>query len=237
MVDAPSATPLSGLVEIDEERSLSIPDQRRSLPPEGKDAATTVKMLIVGAHANSGTVNIPGRLRLAEISGSWRRRRAIRTLLKGIVKPPPIPTSIAKTGRLRRGYAAVPADRHNVGMSSRRRPPLTSSCACRSTKSSPTWQRTGARRRSTTVLRRRVDAAGAISDEFDLSLVNRRKDPPLLLSARSSRATPPMQNRLTLQHVDRTGAMCISGRWGNRLGAIMHFQPAPVESSRLDSIG
>ena len=83
MVD-PERNPLSGLVEIDRPAFHSGP--KTILPPEGKDAAG--KMLIVGA-IELGDGNIPGRLRLAEISsygaadlGHFVETAAIPTIAK-----------------------------------------------------------------------------------------------------------------------------------------------------------
>ena len=74
MVD-PERNPLSGLVEIDE---ASLPFRTKDDPPTGGQGRShDGKMLIVGA-IELGDGNIPGRLRLAEIS-SLRRRRP-RTL-------------------------------------------------------------------------------------------------------------------------------------------------------------
>ena len=100
MVD-PERNPLSGLVEIDE---ASLPFRTKDDPPTGGQGRShDGKMLIVGA-IELGDGNIPGRLRLAEISSYGaadlghfvERSRAI-----------------AKTDGWS-GYAAVPADRHNV---------------------------------------------------------------------------------------------------------------------------
>ena len=114
MVD-PERNSLSGLVEIDE----------ASLPFRTKDDSSTGgqgrshdgKMLIVGA-IELGDGNIPGRLRLAEISSYGAAD------LGHFVETAADPDAIAKTDGWS-GYAAVPADRHNVMSSGR--PPLTSS--------------------------------------------------------------------------------------------------------------
>ena len=100
MVD-PERNPLSGLVEIDE---ASLPFRTKDDPPTGGQGRShDGKMLIVGA-IELGDGNIPGRLRLAEIS-SLRRRRP-----RASSKPPPIPTPSRKptAGRLRCGPRRSP---------------------------------------------------------------------------------------------------------------------------------
>ena len=76
------------------------------LPPEGKDAATTARCSSSGA-IELGDGNIPGRLRLAEISSYGAAD------LGHFVETAADPDAIAKTDGWS-GYAAVPADRHNV---------------------------------------------------------------------------------------------------------------------------
>ena len=76
------------------------------LPPEGKDAATTARCSS-SAPSNSGTETSPGRLRLAEISSYGAAD------LGHFVETAADPDAIAKTDGWS-GYAAVPADRHNV---------------------------------------------------------------------------------------------------------------------------
>ena len=101
MVD-PERNPLSGPVEIDE---ASLPFRTKDDPPTGGQGRShDGKMLIVGA-IELGDGNIPGRLRLAEISSYGAADL-------GHFVPPPI-DAIAKTDGWS-GYAALPADRHNV---------------------------------------------------------------------------------------------------------------------------
>ena len=103
MVD-PERNPLSGLVEIDE---ASLPFRTKDDPPTGGQGRShDGKMLIVGAiELEDG--NIPGRLRLAEISSYGAAD------LGHFVETAADPDAIAKTDGWS-GYAAVPADRHNV---------------------------------------------------------------------------------------------------------------------------
>ena len=93
----------SGLVEIDEAAFHSGP--KTILPPEGKDAATTARCSSGAIELGDG--NIPGRLRLAEISSYGAAD------LGHFVETAADPDAIAKTDGWS-GYAAVPADRHNV---------------------------------------------------------------------------------------------------------------------------
>ena len=103
MVD-PERNPLSGLVEIDE---ASLPFRTKDDPPTGGQGRShDGKMLIVGA-IELGDGNIPGRLRLAEISSYGAAD------LGHFVETAADPDAIAKTDGWS-GYAAVPADRHNV---------------------------------------------------------------------------------------------------------------------------
>ena len=184
MVD-PERNPLSGLVEIDE---ASLPFRTKDDPPTGGQGRShDGKMLIVGA-IELGDGNIPGRLRLAEISSYGAAD------LGHFVETAADPDAIAKTDGWS-GYAAVPADRHNVQSSGR--PPLTSSCRG-STKSSPTSK--DGRERLPGLRRKHLQA---YLDEFVFRF-NRRKTRRSLFRL-ATNGTP------YLQHVDRTGAMCISG--------------------------
>ncbi len=100
----PERNPLSGLVEIDE---ASRPFRTKDDPPTGGQGRShDGKMLIVGA-IELGDGNIPGRLRLAEISsyGAADLGHFVETAVD--------PDAIAKTDGWS-GDAAVPADRHNV---------------------------------------------------------------------------------------------------------------------------
>ena len=102
MVD-PERNPLSGLVEIDE---ASLPFRTKDDPPTGGQGRShDGKMLIVGA-IELGDGNIPGRP--AAGRNLLLRRRRPRTLRRN-----------RRRSRRHRengwsGYAAVPADRHNV---------------------------------------------------------------------------------------------------------------------------
>ena len=99
MVD-PERNPLSGLVEIDE---ASLPFRTKDDPPTGGQGRShDGKMLIVGA-IELGDGNIPGRLRLAEISsyGAADLGHFVETAAD---------PDVAKTDGWS-GYAAVPADR------------------------------------------------------------------------------------------------------------------------------
>ena len=102
MVD-PERNPLSGLVEIDE---ASLPFRTKDDPPTGgQGAATTARCSSSAPSVGDG--NIPGRLRLAEISSYGAAD------LGHFVETAADPDAIAKTDGWS-GYAAVPADRHNV---------------------------------------------------------------------------------------------------------------------------
>ena len=97
MVD-PERNPLSGLVEIDE---ASLPFRTKDDPPTGGQGRShDGKMLIVGA-IELGDGNIPGRLRLAEISSYGAAD------LGHFVETAADPDAIAKTDGWS-GYAAVP---------------------------------------------------------------------------------------------------------------------------------
>ena len=174
MVD-PERNPLSGLVEIDE---ASLPFRTKDDPPTGGQGRShDGKMLIVGA-IELGDGNIPGRLRLAEISSYGAAD------LGHFVETAADPDAIAKTDGWS-GYAAVPADRHNMSSG---RPPLTSSCRG-STKSSPTSK--DGREASTTGCVASICRPISMSSSFASTAAK----PATLLSARSS-ASPPMQNPL-----------------------------------------
>ena len=109
MVD-PERNPLSGLVEIDE---ASLPFRTKDDPPTGGQGRShDGKMLIVGA-IELGDGNIPGRLRLAEISSYGaadlghfvenrrrsRRHRENRRLVRLRLRSPPIATMSMSSGR------------------------------------------------------------------------------------------------------------------------------------------
>ena len=97
MVD-PERNPLSGLVEIDE---ASLPFRTKDDPPTGGQGRShDGKMLIVGA-IELGDGNIPGRLRLAEISSYGAADLGL------FVETAADPDAIAKTDGWS-GYAAVP---------------------------------------------------------------------------------------------------------------------------------
>ena len=175
MVD-PERNPLSGLVEIDE---ASLPFRTKDDPPTGGQGRShDGKMLIVGA-IELGDGNIPGRLRLAEISSYGAAD------LGHFVETAADPDAIAKTDGWS-GYAAVPPIA-TMSMSSGR-PPLTSSCRG-STKSSPTSK--DGREASTTGCVASICRPISMSSSFASTAAK----PATLLSARSS-ASPPMQNPL-----------------------------------------
>ena len=83
----------------------SIPDQRRSSPPEGKDAATT-------ARCSSSRHRTRGR-KHPRPPAAGRNLLLRRRDLGHFVETAADPDAIAKTDGWS-GYAAVPADRHNV---------------------------------------------------------------------------------------------------------------------------
>ena len=100
----PARNPLSGLVDIDE---ASRPFRTKDDPPTGGQGRShDGKRLIVGA-IELGDGNIPGRLRLADISSYGAAD------LGHFVETAAGPDAIAKTDGWS-GDAAVPADRHNV---------------------------------------------------------------------------------------------------------------------------
>ena len=110
MVDPSWRNPLSGLRWKSSLRPAFHSGPKTILPPEGQGRSHDGKMLIVGA-IELGDGNIPGRLRLRPKSRapSCSRRDASDTSSK----PSADPDAIAKTDGWS-GYAAVPADRHNV---------------------------------------------------------------------------------------------------------------------------
>ena len=120
----PERNPLSGLVEIDE---ASLPFRTKDDPPTGGQGRShDGKMLIVGA-IELGDGNIPGRLRLAEISSYGAAD------LGHFVETAADPDAIAPTA----GPATLRSPPIATMSMSSGRPPLTSSCRG-STKSSPT---------------------------------------------------------------------------------------------------
>ena len=175
MVD-PERNPLSGLVEIDE---ASLPFRTKDDPPTGGQGRShDGKMLIVGA-IELGDGNIPGRLRLAEISSYGAAD------LGHFVETAADPDAIAKTDGWS-GYAAVPADRHNVHVSGR--PPLPRPGG--STKSSPPQRM---REASTT----RVASIRPIS--MSSSFASTAAKPATLLSARSSASAEPLTYSMLIE--------------------------------------
>ena len=175
MVD-PERNPLSGLVEIDE---ASLPFRTKDDPPTGGQGRShDGKMLIVGA-IELGDGNIPGRLRLAEISSYGAAD------LGHFVETAADPDAIAKTDGWS-GYAAVPADRHNVHVVGKTAAHLVLPWT---TKSSPTSK--DGREASTTGCVASICRPISMSSSFASTAAK----PATLLSARSS-ASPPMQNPL-----------------------------------------
>ena len=148
------------------------------LPPEGKDAATTARCSS-SAPSNSGTET-------SQAACGWPKISSYGAADLGhFVETAADPDAIAKTDGWS-GYAAVPADRHNVHVVGR--PPLTSSCRG-STKSSPTSK--DGREASTTGCVASICRPISMSSSFASTAAK----PATLLSARSS-ASPPMQNPL-----------------------------------------
>ena len=127
MVD-PERNCLSGLVEIDE-ASLPFRTKDDPRPPAGKDAATTARCSS-SAPSSSGTET-------SQAACGWPKSPPTAPPTSDTYRGETAadPDAIAKTDGWS-GYAAVPADRHNVHVR-REDPPLTSSCRG-STKSSPT---------------------------------------------------------------------------------------------------
>ena len=175
MVD-PERNPLSGLVEIDE---ASLPFRTKDDPPTGGQGRShDGKMLIVGA-IELGDGNIPGRLRLAEISSYGAAD------LGHFVETAADPDAIAKPTA---GPATLRSPPTATMSMSSGRPPLTSSCRG-STKSSPTSK--DGREASTTGCVASICRPISMSSSFASTAAK----PATLLSARSS-ASPPMQNPL-----------------------------------------
>ena len=176
MVD-PERNPLSGLVEIDE---ASLPFRTKDDPPTGGQGRShDGKMLIVGA-IELGDGNIPGRLRLAEISSYGAAD------LGHFVETAADPDAIAKPTA---GPATLRSPPIATMSMSSGRPPLTSSCRG-STKSSPTSK--DGREASTTGCVASICRPISMSSSFASTAAK----PATLLSARSS-ASPPMQKPLT----------------------------------------
>ena len=175
MVD-PERNPLLGLVEIDE---ASLPFRTKDDPPTGGQGRShDGKMLIVGA-VELGDGNIPGRLRLAEISSYGAAD------LGHFVETAADPDAIAKPTA---GPATLRSPPIATMSMSSGRPPLTSSCRG-STKSSPTSK--DGREASTTGCVASICRPISMSSSFASTAAK----PATLLSARSS-ASPPMQNPL-----------------------------------------
>ena len=175
MVD-PERNPVSGLVEIDE---ASLPFRTKDDPPTGGQGRShDGKMLIVGA-IELGDGNIPGRLRLAEISSYGAAD------LGHFVETAADPDAIAKPTA---GPATLRSPPIATMSMSSGRPPLTSSCRG-STKSSPTSK--DGREASTTGCVASICRPISMSSSFASTAAK----PATLLSARSS-ASPPMQNPL-----------------------------------------
>ena len=176
----------------------SIPDQRRSshrrarTQPRRQDAHRR-------RHRTRGHGNIPGRLRLAEISSYGAAD------LGHFVETAADPDAIAKTDGWS-GYAAVPADRHNVHVVGKTAAHLVL----------PRWihqvfsNLKGWARGVYHGLLCVASICRPIS--MSSSFASTAAKPATLLSARSSASASRHQCRTPyLQHVDRTGAMCISG--------------------------
>ena len=189
MVD-PERNPLSGLVEIDE---ASLPFRTKTiLPPEGKDAATTARCSS-SAPSNSGTET-------SQAACGWPKSPPTAPPTSDTSsKPPPIPTPSRKPTA---GPATLrsPPDRHNVHVVGNTAAHLVLPWIHQVFSNLKGWARGvyhGLRRKH----------LQAYLDEFVFRF-NRRKTATLL-----SLALPPRHKCRTpyLQHVDRTGAMCISG--------------------------
>ena len=175
MVD-PERNPLSGLVEIDE---ASLPFRTKDDPPTGGQGRShDGKMLIVGA-IELGDGNIPGRLRLAEISSYGAAD------LGHFVETAADPDAIAKTDGWS-GYAAVPADRHNVHVVGKTAAHLVLPWIHQVFSNLKGW-----REASTTGCVASICRPISMSSSFASTAAK----PATLLSARSS-ASPPMQNPL-----------------------------------------
>ena len=147
-------------------------------PTGGQGRSHDGKMLIVGA-IELGDGNIPGRLRLAEISSY--AAADLGHFVETAADPDAIAKPTAGPATLRSPPIAT------MSMSSGR-PPLTSSCRG-STKSSPTSK--DGREASTTGCVASICRPISMSSSFASTAAK----PATLLSARSS-ASPPMQNPL-----------------------------------------
>ena len=102
MVD-PERNPLSGLVEIDE---ASLPFRTKDDPPTGPADAATTARCSSSAPSNSGTET-------SQAACGWPKSSYGAADLGHFVETAADPDAIAKTDGWS-GYAAVPADRHNV---------------------------------------------------------------------------------------------------------------------------
>ena len=194
MVD-PERNPLSGLVEIDEAslpfRTKDDPSYRRTLTqPRRQDAHRSAAIEL-------GDVNIPGRLRLAEISCYEAAAD-----LGHFVETAADPVFITR--------------KPTAGPNLLRSPPIATMCMSSEDRRSPRPavdppnllqpQRMGARRLPRAASQA---SAGLVPDDVQ-GFASTAAKPTTLLSDRSS-ASPPMPAPRYLQHFDRTGAMCISG--------------------------
>ena len=186
MVD-PERNSLSGLVEIDE---ASLPFRTKDDPPTGGQGRSHD-----GTHRRRielGDGNIPGRLRLAEISSYGAAD------LGHFVETAADPDAIAKTDGWS-GYAAVPADRHNVHVVGKTAAHLVLPWIHQVFSNLKGWARGvyhGLRRKH----------LQAYLDEFVFRF-NRRKTRHAAFRSLFRLAT----NAEPLTSHDRTGAMCISG--------------------------
>ena len=176
-------------------RRASLPFRPKTiLPPEGKDAATTARCSS-SAPSNSGTET-------SQAAWAGRnlllRRRRPRTLRENVVETAADPDAIAKTDGWS-GYAAVPADRHNVHVVGKTAAHLVLPWIH---KSSPT---------SKDGREAYHGLVASICRPISMSCLSLQppQNPPRCFPL----ALPPRHQCRTpyLQHVDRTGAMCISG--------------------------
>ena len=175
--------------------------QRRSSHRRARTQLTTASLLIVGAILNSGTEDNPrppaaGRNLL--LSRAARRSDTSS-------KPPPIPTPSSENRRLVRLRCESPPIA-TMSMSSGRPPLHQSSAAVRSTKSSPTSKDGRTRRLPAGCV---ASILQAYLDEFVCSPSTASQNPPRCFPLAHS-ASPLNAEPLTYEHVDRTGAMCIS---------------------------